>query len=253
MLNVFSSGAPTGLVVTQAAIATLAILSVNLALASQRGQEEIMLTLHHSIDESEVDEIARSRELARTSRSLAQYVHGTLQSRLLAAALAIEHAERDQTPGSFDAAIEQAVDALSLSSALASPSRELAIAVKETVDLWSGFATFTIALDPFEPPLEPSVVEDICLVAEEGIANAMRHGRANAIGISVINHDDAQVRVVVTDNGIGPQGGDRGFGSALFDLSGANTWSLTRRLDSAGTLLSVRVARHALTLAPAPD
>jgi len=119
--------------------------------------------------------------------------------------------------------------------------------------LWSGFAAFTITLDAFEPPLASSVVEDICLIAEEGIANAMRHGRANAIGIAVINHDESHVRVVVTDNGIGPQGGDRGFGSALFDLSGANTWSLTRRLDSAGTLLSVRVARHALTLAPAPD
>jgi len=81
----------------------------------------------------------------------------------------------------------------------------------------------------------------------------MRHGRANAIDIAVVNHDEAYVRVVVTDNGIGPQHGDRGFGSALFDLSGANTWSLTRRLDAAGTLLSIRVARHAVTLAPAPD
>ena len=252
MLSVFAGGFPTGLIVAQAVIATLAILSVNLALASQRGQEEIMLTLRHSIDESEVDEIARSRELARTSRSLAQYVHGTLQSRLLAAALAIEHAERDGTSGSFDAAIEQAVDALSLSNALAPPSRDLAPAVQETVDLWSGFAAFTITLDTFEPPLASSVVEDICLIAEEGIANAMRHGRANAIDIAVINHDEACVRVVVTDNGIGPQHGDRGFGSALFDLSGANTWSLTRRLDAAGTLLSVRVARHAVTLAPAP-
>lgn len=253
MLSIFTDGFPTGLIIAQAVIATLAILSVNLALASQRGQEEIMLTLRHSIDESEVDEIARSRELARTSRSLAQYVHGTLQSRLLAAALAIEHAERDGTSGSFDAAIEQAVDALSLSNALAPPSRDLAPAVQETVDLWSGFATFTITLDPFEPPLAPSVVEDICLVAEEGIANAMRHGRANAIGITVINHDETHVRVVVTDNGIGPQNGDHGFGSALFDLSGTNTWSLTRRLDATGTLLSVRVARHAVTLAPAPD
>ncbi len=253
MLNVFTGGFPTGLIVAQAAIATSVVLSVNLALASQRGQEEILLTLHNSIDESEVDEIARSRELARTSRSLAQYVHGTLQSRLLAAALAIEHAERDGTSGSFDAAIEQAVDALSLSSALAPPSRDLAPAVQETVDLWSGFAAFTITLDAFEPPLASSVVEDICLIAEEGIANAMRHGRANAIDVAVINHDEACVRVVVTDNGIGPQHGDRGFGSALFDLSGTNTWSLTRRLDAAGTLLSVRVARHALTLAPAPD
>ncbi len=253
MLNVFTDGFPTGLIVAQAVIATLAVLSVNLALASQRGQTEILLALRHSIDESQVDEIARSRELARTSRSLAQYVHGTLQSRLLAAALAIEHAERDGTPGSFDAAIEQAVDALSLSNALAPPSRDLAPAVQETVDLWSGFAAFSITLDAFEPPLASSVVEDICLIAEEGIANAMRHGRANAIDIAVINHDEACVRVVVTDNGIGPQHGDRGFGSALFDLSGANTWSLTRRLDAAGTLLSVRVARHAVTLAPAPD
>jgi len=253
MLNLFAGEFPTGLIVAQAVIATLAILSVNLALASQRGQAEIMEALRHSIDESEVDEIARSRELARTSRSLAQYVHGTLQSRLLAAALAIEQAERDEAPGSFDAAIEQAVDALSLSNALAPPNRDLAPAVQETVDLWSGFAAFTITLDAFEPPLASSVVEDICLIAEEGIANAMRHGRANAIDIAVVNHDEAYVRVVVTDNGIGPQHGDRGFGSALFDLSGANTWSLTRRLDAAGTLLSIRVARHAVTLAPAPD
>jgi two-component sensor histidine kinase len=253
MLNVFAGAFPNGLIVAQAAIATLAILSVNLALASQRGQAAIMETLRHSIDESEVDEIARSRELARTSRSLAQYVHGTLQSRLLAAALAIEQAERDETPGSFDAAIEQAVDALSLSNALASPSRELAPAVQETVELWSGFATFTITLDEFEPPLAPSVVEDVCLITEEGIANAMRHGRATAIDVVVFKHDEEVVRVVVTDNGIGPQGGPRGFGSALFDLSGANTWSLTRRLDGAGSLLSVRVARFAPYLAPAPD
>jgi signal transduction histidine kinase len=64
-------------------------------------------------------------------------------------------------------------------------------------------------------------------IVEEAISNGIRHGKATSIHISVARLDGATVRLVVLDNGRGPQGGAPSLGSAYLQQASANRWSLT--------------------------
>jgi signal transduction histidine kinase len=64
-------------------------------------------------------------------------------------------------------------------------------------------------------------------IVEEGISNAIRHGKATSIDISVTRVDELTVRVEVLDNGHGPQGGKASVGSAFVQQASSGRWSLT--------------------------
>ncbi len=245
-------GAPSGssLIATSVAAALLVVLGTTVAMATQQSQEDLVESLRTTVDASEAEAIARNHELVRASRTLARYVHGTLQSRLLASALAIEQAERDGDPAAFDAALQQAREALSLPDAFAAPATDLAAALQTTVDLWQGFAAITIEVPVPAPTVDPETVADLCRVVEEAVANAMRHGDATTITVAVTATDE-RLDVVVTDDGTGPHGGGPGLGTTLFDVTGA--WSLVARQDRSGAVLTMRMPQRARRLVPQPD
>ena len=68
--------------------------------------------------------------------------------------------------------------------------------------------------------------ESIGRIVEEGISNAIRHGKATRIDIVVSTRPDGTCDVAITDNGTGPLGGKPGVGSALLHQSSAGAWSL---------------------------
>lgn len=221
-------------------VSVLVVVLVNAAMASQVSQETIIERLHATINAAETEAQARNRELVRASRTLARYVHGTLQSRLLASALAIEQAERIGNPAGFDSALEQAREALLLPEALPTPTTDLAMAMRDSVALWSGLATIDMELPEYLPELSPALVTKICLIVEEGIANAMRHGAATAVGVT-LTAEDHGIAITVTDNGIGPTGGAAGLGSTVFDQASSSPWHLVPRQDARGCVLHVVV------------
>lgn len=250
-LSLLQDSAGMSLVLTSGATALLVVLGTTFAMATQQSRETLIETLRTTVDASETEAIARNHELVRANRTLARYVHGTLQSRLLASALAIEQAERDGDPAAFDAALEQARAALSLPDAFVAPTDDLTTALQQVAELWDGFAVVTVDLPAPIPHPPAETVLDLCRIVEEAVANAMRHGDATAITIAVTTADDGALEVVVTDDGAGPGGGRAGLGTALFDLVGP--WTLASRDDGPGAVLTVRVAQQALTLSPQPD
>ena len=64
-------------------------------------------------------------------------------------------------------------------------------------------------------------------VVEEGLTNAIRHGQATVIRVSV-GVEAAGVAVVVADDGVGPGAVTAGLGSALLDQATGGAWSLDR-------------------------
>lgn len=231
------SGRSVSLVVI---VSVLVVVLVNAAMASQVSQETIIERLHVTIDAAETEAQARNRELVRASRTLARYVHGTLQSRLLASALAIEQAERTGDPAGFDRALEQAREALLLPEALPTPTTDLALALRDSMGLWSGLATIDMDLPGSLPMLSSALVTKICLIVEEGVANAMRHGAATAVGVA-LTAADRRITITITDDGVGPTGGAAGLGSTVFDRAGSSPWQLAPRPDARGSVLSVVV------------
>jgi signal transduction histidine kinase len=225
-----------------AIVSLLVVVLVNAAMASQLSQDTIIERLHASIDATETEAHARNRELVRASRTLARYVHGTLQSRLLASALAIEQAERAGDPAGFDRALEQARAALLMPEVLPSPATELAAAIDQVTKLWQGIAKITVAITQPISLLPSSRITDICLLVEEGVANAMRHGSANTVEITLAPRADGNIELTIVDDGVGPTGGSPGLGSTIFNQASTMPWTLTPRTSGSGSVLEVVVA-----------
>jgi len=223
-------------------VSLLVVVLVNAAMASELSQETIIERLHATVDATETEAQARNRELVRASRTLARYVHGTLQSRLLASALAIEQAERAGDPAGFDRALEQAREALLLPEVLPSPATELATAIDQVTALWQGIAKITVDITQPISPLPSSRITDICLLVEEGVANAMRHGSAQAVAITLAPREDGNIALTIVDDGVGPAGGSPGLGSSIFNQASTMPWTLTPRTSGSGSVLEVVVA-----------
>ena len=74
-------------------------------------------------------------------------------------------------------------------------------------------------------------------MVEEGIANAIQHGAATEVTVSIA-HEQGDIVIRITDNGSGPKAGRVGLGSKLLDEL-APGWTLEAQPE--GTRLTVRL------------
>jgi two-component sensor histidine kinase len=63
---------------------------------------------------------------------------------------------------------------------------------------------------------------------EEGITNAVRHGRCTSLHINIYSDESGKFVTEIIDNGNGPENYKQGIGSALFEVGTGGNWSLTR-------------------------
>ena len=174
--------------------------------------------------------IAASRHSAQLARESARILHGSVQTRLIACAVAIEHTSEAEDAEAFQAALHEAQQILQ------SPMRgediaEMTIAdeVQRKVGLWAGLCSIDVAISPEVATLNGRVARDVGRVVEEGLSNAIRHGRAKAMSVRVgsTGTDVADgVVVVVEDNGNGSGDGERGLGSSMLD-GVSSRWELS--------------------------
>ena len=227
-----------GRIAVAAGFTVFFVLMVSLVGAVIQGERDVTDELARAVDERAVDAAVANRELARVSRDIAQHVHGTLQSQLLATAFAVERATADGDDEGAATAIEQARRALDADPAPRSPATSVAAEVEARVSLWHGFMPIDVSVDPRIGFVDPGVVADIGRVVEEGLGNAHKHGGAVGVRVIVERHDDA-VRVRVLDDGPGPADGVHGMGFAWLDFFAPGAWSLTPAGPRGGAELCV--------------
>lgn len=186
----------------------------------------------------EVDAHVANRELARASRDVAQHVHGTLQSHLLATAFAIERAADSDDDAAFQHALVEAREALSEDAVRRVEARDLAAELDDVAALWRGFVDVAVEIDPALPPVPSATVADIARIAGEAVANARKHGLARCAEV-VVTPAAEGVRVTVTDDGQGPGGGVPGMGSAWLDFIVPGGWRLRPGAGGRGAVLEV--------------
>ena len=111
---------------------------------------------------------------------------------------------------------------------------DLRSAAHTVIQSWEGFVDITLNIDVTrEPPSRTATqIREILL---EGIGNAVRHGRAGNIAITINDHE-GDLRVSITDDGTGVTGSRIGLGSAMFDDIAPNAWSLTSASTGGSTL-----------------
>jgi len=80
------------------------------------------------------------------------------------------------------------------------------------------------------------------LCIEEGLANALHHGHASEVAITVTTTKTMHVLSLI-DNGIGPTSGLPGLGSSLFNSCAGSSWSLNCGPEGIGAKLILQITR----------
>lgn len=180
-------------------------------------REEILARFRLDTDEARIRQIANARQLAQVTRQAARDLHGTVQTRLISCAVAIEQASRSGDIGQFRHALETSIAILD--SPLPDQSEDMSATIRDEVVRmcapWEGLCTFTWDLDEQVAEIRGPVAIAAGRIVEEAVANACRHGLAEAVTIQATRVDGPAIRFVIDDDGSGPTGGTPGLGTAM--------------------------------------
>jgi len=181
------------------------------------------------------------RELWRERRRLALTVHGPIQSALVAAAVTLSRPgfTPDQVPA-LAATLDQAMAHIDRSTG---PIPPLVASARDLATLWVDRARVTFSMDDdaiviidSNEALRAAVVETM----REGVSNAIRHGAADTIDVTVRWSATGTLDVVIDDDGDGPpSSSEPGLGSMMLDEISLQ-WSLAH--GGLGTRLCVEFA-----------
>lgn len=108
-----------------------------------------------------------------------------------------------------------------------------------------------------EHDIEPDIRLTAYRLVEEALANAHKHGNSSVVRISVSLTDEAELRIAVTDDGIGFEQSvvTPGLGLRMIAMhvdEAGGTWSVGPRDDSAGVLLIAAIPTGTLVASDLP-
>ena len=179
----------------------------------------------------EADELRKTRELQLQERQLANFLHGTLQNKLSSAANSLEQNTSDTSVAedlkAIEALLRQALAEYDQNEV--SSSSEL---VKRLTADWAGL--IELSFDFKRSDLTNEMAGEVYEVMNEGIANALRHGEASSVTLTL----KAEGEIVISDDGIGIKDTTSGLGSAYLDEV-SSEWSLQR--EKGKTVLRVKL------------
>ncbi len=193
--------------------------------------------------------IARMRqEIWFTQQNLAWVLHGPVQSALISASIRLESgAVRDAADrAAILSSLHRAYELLTTAGPGVPDFNDFAT---ELTGLWQGVCTISFndsdqVMD--RVAADPAATYAVIEVVREAVGNAIRHGDATSVDITINDHTDGLVGLVITDNGSGlSKDATPGIGSDLFD-SLAYSWSR----ESSATITTINAV---LTWSPVPS
>ena len=188
------------------------------AYASLNGvRDDVLDRFRLDTDHARVRQLANARQLAQVTREAARELHGTVQTRLISCAVAIEQASRSGDIEQFRHALETSIAILD--SPFPNPDEDRSATVIEEVERtcspWDGLCEFEIEVDPTARSMRGPVAMAAGRIVEEAVGNACRHGLADSIAVRVRLIEGPALTFEIDDNGSGPGGGGPGLGTAM--------------------------------------
>ncbi len=228
-----------GSLVVTAVFGTFVVIATSSFGSWNRTRREVIADFQREVDAGTIATLARSEALAKATMDAAMVLHGSVQSQLHACAMIIEEAARKGDMVEVNRALMQARAILEkpLPPIERSDSQSLADRVTQIAHAWMGLLAVRVDIDPAAADREGPLADHLVSIVEEGIANAVHHGHATEVVVSI---ESAVHNLVVTilDNGDGPSGGSPGLGSTILGRYGTR-WNLEAVED--GARLVVRV------------
>ena len=210
-----------------------------------RTQQDVLRQLRKSITQAEIDSHALSREEAHLRRELALALHGGLQADLTASTMRAQQAIDQGDAETARQTLDKAKALIQRSWELPDITRtDLRSAARSVIESWEGFLDISLDVTVTREPA-PRTVTHVKEILLEGIGNAVRHGRATNIAITI---DDCAggLRITITDDGTGVTDVRSGLGNAMFEDIAPNAWSLTPT-STGGSTLTVHLTTTAKT------
>ena len=207
----------TGAVFVSGLIFASFIVAYNLVTLANSARDQVLDLLRDQVERGNVAKYAESFTELQEKIDFASYLHGEVQSELIATSLSLQKASDAGDVDGVTQALERAAALLRRDHSTQDFFKRVEPATKmaSIAESWKGIAEINYSLPDKE------VVSDLaCNVAvqacEEIIANAVRHGGANKIEID-FKVDNDLLKVSVEDNGKLNPGSGRGLGSSLLD------------------------------------
>ncbi len=221
----------------------LIILLVGFVSSFLYGQSAESEFLEKQISKEKLEMLILKREEERLSRELAKYLHGTIQSRLMASAMALERAGRKGDKKALERELEEAYKSLRVPSAeyFSAPEATLKEEINKVVAKWNELMTVKVKIGANIPNIPPHKSQEIGNVINEGLSNSFRHGSASNVEVSVIYKSD-RIFITVKDDGVGIEAGKPGLGTEWFKAIAGNAWSLTNNEKGPGTTLELKIS-----------
>lgn len=193
------------------------LVGYNLVKLTNSARDQVLDLLRDQVERGNVGKYAESFTELQEKIDFASYLHGEVQSELIATSLSLQKASDAGDVDGVTQALERAAALLRRDHSTQDFFKKVEPATKmaSIADSWSGIAEIN-----YELPDRDAVSEVACNLAvqacEEIIANAVRHGGASKIDIHFKVESDL-LKVIVDDNGKLNPASARGLGSSLLD------------------------------------
>jgi signal transduction histidine kinase len=190
---------------------------------------EIRKELIQSLGKEQLDSEVRGALDRIRNRELAQYIHGNIQNKLLSFALKFD--QDNLSTGEVSKLLEEVEKLFSkaISEYKSVDTADLDEQLAQLVQRWVGFVNIDQRSSVSKSDLSEEQIKSLVQVVSEGVSNAVRHGFAKNLKISIqrCESDKSQIEVTVADDGLGPRLGKPGLGTGLLNAISGTNWSLT--------------------------
>ena len=217
-------------------------ITINLAKGAYVSRDSALATFSKDLALEAVRQNVVNAEIASISKKWARELHGHVQSNLLATSILLEKAERSGDLNEKRVALLEARHLLeSLANAPAPVIRSVLEEVEHRVNLWQPLVHATFDMSHFTQLPEFLRVQDLGEILEEAIANAVRHGKADNLSITLTNKSTIQLEILVTNDGLWSGRETSRLGSEIFSLHSHGNWTLERPPGSDITKLTLLI------------
>jgi signal transduction histidine kinase len=187
-------------------------------------------------------------ELNRTSQLIwhvrqraAQTLHGSVQASLTAANMRILGAE-EINEELLEKVRQDLVRATFALTDLDGPTLELKESLTDLIELWQGVCEVKVSIEEeLLNAISANQITSHCIneIVKESVTNAIRHGKARLVEISIQDLNDGSLHIEITNDGEGNVVGTPGVGSQILDEI---TMRWTRELIEDKVLVTAQVA-----------
>lgn len=207
-------------------------------------RKDVLTELESKIELSMIQALATEQLTLRFSKDIAKYLHGNLQSRLMATAFAIDAAGAisDEVELAFQLELARQAMATPFDQFLEVAPASFTAEISKMMHVWDAMLLTTLVNSSNDDQFTTNQLAEVLLCIEEGLSNALHHGHANEVTIGVATTSAAHT-ISLIDNGIGPQPGSPGLGCALFNSCAGSRWSIERGPGGIGSNLTLQIAK----------